>query len=193
MSGVIGLVTQTGVLLAAESCATDGSVTITLGEEKIVKVYSPLGVPIGLAYSGPICVGGALRYDLKIPEEEPFPDVDEYVYKHLRPALRAAIQEERPSDSDMQIIIAVGGNLYNMDPDYAVFKCGLGYHAIGTAKEIGLGALYALDCMEDAIEESAIEKYNELRAAIVVAAMSDLSTYAHGDAVIVNIPRCGDA
>lgn len=96
-------------------------------------------------------------------------DAYRFMITKVMPSLRKCLTDngynfDEPHDKDkdglrFQFLIAVGGELFDVDQDLAVMKSGEGFYAIGSGGSYALGALYAgadaLAAMEVAARVSA--------------------------------------
>lgn len=68
------------------------------------------------------------------------------------------ILDSKPSDKDFElyILLAINGNIFEIDSELSVSRNNVGYYAIGTGGDYALGALYAGATPETAIAIAAI-------------------------------------
>ena len=68
------------------------------------------------------------------------------------------ILDSKPSDKEFElyILIAINGNIFEIDSDLAVSRSIMGYYAVGTGGDYALGALYAGATLEEAAEIAAV-------------------------------------
>lgn len=59
--------------------------------------------------------------------------------------------DDKDSDFELQLIIAVNGQLFEIDSDFAVSRNESGYYGIGSGGDYALGALYSGATPEDAM------------------------------------------
>lgn len=154
MSCVIGLVTEDGVLLGSDSGASDGNIIVSSNQSKLF-VREVLGthgqkIRIGIGAVGSIKAGMVLAHKFSPPDildAKP----DEYVMAELVPVIEKLFRENgvidekcaQHSDGTM-LLVAVLNNLYYVGEDFGVISNSNGYDAIGSARELALGAICAL-------------------------------------------------
>ena len=90
-------------------------------------------------------------------------DLFKFMVNKVAPSLKqlltdAGLLDSKSPDKEFEINIIVGlnGNLFEIDSDFAVSRNSDGYYAIGTGGDIALGALYAGATPEQAADIAAI-------------------------------------
>lgn len=86
-----------------------------------------------------------------------------FIVNKVAPSLKqlvtdAGLLDNKSSDKefDVSIIIALNGNIFEIDSEFAVSRNSDGYYAVGTGGDYALGALYAGVTIEQAAEIAAI-------------------------------------
>lgn len=151
MSCVIGLVTELGVLFGADSAANDGNILIPNRYAKIekreVQIWScgDTTVDFLIGTCGSPQVGSVIRNYLKIPRIINPSEMDRFIEYEFVHELRVAMENADHEKGDDEFLIGVDGKLYFIDTNLGIVRTMRGYDAIGSAREVALGAMYAAE------------------------------------------------
>lgn len=134
MTCVLGLVDGSRMLLAGDSAVGSSS---TCAEPK---VWRRGNVLVGAAGGCRACnVVEALRFPA-YKGGDPY----SFVRDEVAEALAGAFKSNQAPHADMQVLIAVGGALVELDDEFGATQVGRDYAAIGSGSGVALGALHAL-------------------------------------------------
>lgn len=146
MTTIIGMKTETGVLLIADRRAMDGSRCGVLSEPKVFASGAAL-----IGFSGTLRSLQALKSGLNLRDRQPGETPLQYLTGVLVTEIRLALHdrmvtEETPSE----MIVACGGELFVVTSDGSVLAPHRGYDAIGSGQDYALGAMYVIRHLTDA-------------------------------------------
>ena len=90
-------------------------------------------------------------------------NIFQFMVSKVAPSLKqlftdSGLLDSKSSDKDFEInvLVALNGNLFEIDSDFAVSRNSDGYYAVGTGGDYALGALYAGVTPEEAAKVAAI-------------------------------------
>lgn len=142
MTCIAAIESRDRVWLAADTGASSEDGGIDNAHGKIWKHSD--AVAFGVA--GAISSVQQVRYGLRVPRRAAGEDGLRWCITKLVPALKRAMREE-PRDGegqfDFEMIVAVDGRAFLVDPGLAVLPASRGYTAIGSGRDIALGSLFA--------------------------------------------------
>lgn len=141
MSVVVGVEDRDGVYLCADSLISADGESSQMDSPKIFRVG-----PMGIGIVGDVRHIQAVRYhlDVSVPHRGP---LEPWCVRKLVPALKALCQEQSLWDEDekeergLTGLIAVRGQLFTLQPDWACAHLAEGYSAVGTGSACALGSL----------------------------------------------------
>lgn len=129
--------------------ASDTGVTVSDGSKDNASgkiwVHKETGIAFGVA--GNLSLGQAVRYGLRVPKPTSRMSGMEWCVRKLVPAIRRALVEVAQFDEDglieLHMVVAFGGEVYEIDPSLAVTRSPRGYVAIGSGCDIAHGSLFS--------------------------------------------------
>lgn len=104
----------------------------------------PSGIAFGIA--GNVSAAQAVRYGMVVPKLAPKVDGIEWCVRKLVPAIKRALAKSQYDDDgaiSIQILVAVHGCVYEIDPYLAVTRSPRGYSAIGSGSAYAFGSLFS--------------------------------------------------
>jgi hypothetical protein len=147
MTCIVGVEYEGGVVLGADSFAGHEGVKCLTGVSKLLQ----LG-PYGIGYTTSFRMGDLLRYSLEL-----LPPTDDDVHRHLVksvvPAVRDCLKAGGFAETDKGkeeggiFLIAVRGQLFKIQADYAVLSLQHGYASCGAGLDVALGALASTELL----------------------------------------------
>lgn len=145
MTCIVGIETEDGVIMGADSMAADGSWFAHVRTDA-PKVFALREYLFGFTTS--FRMGDLLRYHLTLP-----PPPKSRVHRHMVTAVIPAIREclksggfattANGAEAGGDFLMATRGRLYHVASDYQVGRSAHGYDAAGCGSSIALGALAA--------------------------------------------------
>lgn len=160
MTTIVGVELESGCVIVADSRVTDDS----------GRIYSH-PVMKKIAKRGAILIAGAgevapcdIAQNIWTPPAftaKDKKDVYRYMITKAMPSLRRCLTEngynfdepiDKKGDMRFQFLMAVGGEIFDIDQDLAVMKDSKGYYAIGSGAAYALGALHAGATPEQSVE-----------------------------------------
>jgi ATP-dependent protease HslVU (ClpYQ) peptidase subunit len=158
MSCVIGLVTDQTVILGADTAACDGNVVITNKFKKLFKwqidfsgsdceLIKTIDIGIGVVGSVQTCNTIEFELDFPKPDREDRKHPERYIVTKLVPALRDVLTRSRErcgacaEHNGDEFMIGFMGKLFTLDTELGVVSPSSGYDAIGSGREVALGAM----------------------------------------------------
>jgi hypothetical protein len=148
MSVIVGIETDDGVWLAADSRLSDEHEASCISG-KIFKMDS--GLAFGVV--GTLQHAQLIQYHLEV--EPPYPPDDKetmkWIVTRLVPALRMLCKEhevwewEKKQDRGLLLLMVVHGKLFGLQEDWSVWRALEGYSAVGSGSVVALGSLYTSD------------------------------------------------
>lgn len=142
MTAIVGVQHHGQVILGGDSAVSYGDLSVVCRQPK-VWVAAP-GVLVGVAGDARAC--DVVRYCLQAP---PFDGIDAAAWaaRKLAERFREAVKAAHATDSNCDMLLAVGGTLLLLDSDGGVVRPAGGYAAIGSGGTVAMGALHALSAM----------------------------------------------
>jgi hypothetical protein len=152
MTTIIGIEDEFGAKLAADSLTT---------EERLGRRYKHQTIPKISRNKDFLIAGSGLAFVCDVVQQAwvpPSPSVvdKKNLYKFMvtkvMPSLRKFLHEsgyertpadQRSDDADFNFLVAVNGEIFEIDDDYGVLKSQDGFYAVGSGAPFALGALYA--------------------------------------------------
>jgi ATP-dependent protease HslVU (ClpYQ) peptidase subunit len=163
MTTIIGVQTADGCVIASDSRVAEGGKVYT--HPQMVKAVE----------RGSYIIGGAGDYRaLQVVLHGWSPprvtakakqNLYEFVINKVAPSLKttltdAGIEFNKPSDNDdkfeLQLIVGINGNIFEIDSDFAVAMNDTGLYAIGSGGDYALGALHAGATVLEAMRIAAV-------------------------------------
>jgi len=142
---IVGIETESGVILGADSCAADGWGSHVRAEPKLFRVGAHV-----LGFTTSFRMGDLLRYHLKLPDP-PKRGHHRHLVTQVIPLIRACLKEggfattKDGADVGGDFLIGVHGSLFRVESDYQVGRSAFGYNATGSGGYVALGALAATE------------------------------------------------
>lgn len=108
-------------------------------------IHEPSGVAFGVAGNLSLCQ--AVRYGIRVPKPSPKMSGMEWCVRRLVPAIRRALGDSPQVDEngliEMHMVVAVRGEVYEIDPSLAVTRSPRGYTSIGSGADFAHGSLFS--------------------------------------------------
>ncbi len=171
MTLIVGLRFEGGVLLAGDSCGSDGYNAELRTRPKVFA----LSKRVAVGYTTSFRMGQILEYELKLPTLPASGDELTWAVTKLVPAIRKAFAAggwEQKKDERVTggvFLLAVRERLFCVESDYQVAEVAAGYHACGSGEQYALGALFSNDGYSSARWASATEAEGSARDAMQAA------------------------
>jgi len=167
MTCIIGLETDDGVWIGADSAGTDtsyGAQTIR-ADTKVFKRG-----PVLMGFCGSYRMGQLLRYQLEMTNQpDGMPDY-EYMVRHFIEDARKCLKSggftwvEKNTETGGQFLVAYKDKLYGIEEDFQVGMSTRSYQCIGSGGDYASGAMAALVSDEDLTEAQKIKKALKIAA-----------------------------
>ena len=135
MTIIVGLQTERGVIMGADSMASTDFIARHLS---IPKVFKRFGLVIGCS-GAPYLINLLMYGDLDI--EEPAILTMEWMVRRFVPALREAIKAGDFDFEDSSVMVGRGDKIFTVYVDYSVVCWDTPYAVIGSGSEFALGSL----------------------------------------------------
>jgi ATP-dependent protease HslVU (ClpYQ) peptidase subunit len=138
---VIGMVREGKVWLAGDSAASDGTAQITSIMERKVFLWGAMAVGFAGAFRG----AQVLRYALKPMNAAPEAPMG-WLVRTFIPRLKTAFERHEVVGEDLipDLLVGIGGRLFEVSSDLEVIESRDGVAAIGSGAPYALGALAAI-------------------------------------------------
>ena len=170
MTCIAGIVSKNTVYIGGDSAGVSGD---SIRRRKDVKVFELANGSMVLGFTTSFRMGQLLRYGFKVPLHPEDMDDMEYLCTKFVDAIRKRFKDggwlERKNDMECggTFLLGYRGKLFYVGSDFQVGESVDGYDAVGSGKEIAIGALAALANMDDITPEDKIimsleasEKFN---------------------------------
>lgn len=139
MTTIIGIKTESSVLLIGDRRATDGTRYGVLSEPKVFRVGDAL-----IGYSGTLRSLQALKCGLQLRARQDGESPLQYLTGLLVTEMRLTFHDRMiTDDAPGETIVACGGELYVITTDGSALAPHRGYDAIGSGQDYALGVMYA--------------------------------------------------
>ncbi|WP_347311386.1 hypothetical protein [Defluviimonas sp. SAOS-178_SWC] len=144
MTCVVGLKTKDGILIGADSQATNRHHRHFRSDPKVFRNGSMI-----LGYTTSFRMGQLLEYKLSLPPREVGQDVMRYMCGPFIDAVRHTFKDAGFARNDNGVetggtfLAGFEGELFEIDEDYQVARCVDGYAAVGSGFSYALGVLHA--------------------------------------------------
>ncbi len=156
MTCIVGLETESGVIIGGDSSSSNGYITHSTRLEKVFTIESqPIGEEFLIGYTTSFRMGQLLQYKLKVDRREPREQSAlEYLSVVFVDAVRKCLKEggyakvENNQEEGGQFLIGYGGILYTVHSDFQVNSSMNGYFAIGAGAEYALGSMWSTKKMK---------------------------------------------
>lgn len=183
MTCVVGIRTETGVLLGADSLAATGSAALVRDDPKVFR----MGERLAAGFAGSYRVGQVLQHHVTVADPLVGDSIREWVVTVFVPALRQRLkdtgamrrfkdEQERGAD----LLLAAYGRLLRVNEDFQVVEPAYPFAACGSGEAWALGALYATDGAE-------VEGGARGRLEIALEAAQEFSTDVRGPFSFVEV------
>lgn len=145
MTLIVGIKTKGGVLLAADSLASNGH---TKRERADAKYYA-YNKRVAIGYTTSYRFGQIASWHVSPGKPKRDDDEFEWAVKTYIPALRAALKDHgwlKTKDGQEEggsLLLAVRGRLFSVESDLQISEDDYGYMAVGSGAQVAFGALYA--------------------------------------------------
>ena len=146
MTCIVGLETETGVIIGADSAAASGWDT---SATRLQKVFSVGEILIG--YTDSFRMGQLLQYSLVLDDQQDGQGNLEYLATTFVSAVRKCLADggfqktENDQETGGQFLVGYRGHLYVVESDYQVNSYHDGMAAIGCGKDYAMGSLWNSD------------------------------------------------
>lgn len=146
MTCIIGLETEDGVWIGADSAGTDGYGSQTLRAD--TKVFR--NGPMIFGFCGSFRMGQLLRYQFDVPRHEEGMSDYEYMVKVFIEEARTVLKAggftwvERNTETGGDFLVAYNDKLYEVEEDFQVGMSSRPYVCIGSGGDYASGAMAAL-------------------------------------------------
>jgi ATP-dependent protease HslVU (ClpYQ) peptidase subunit len=144
MTCIVGLIDKNDILIGADSAGVSGyNLSIRTDEKVFIRDHMIIG------FTSSFRMGQLLRYNLNIPEYSHGIDIFEWMVTKFIPAIRECLKSGGYSEIDKNVecggyfLIGFKKRLFEISSDFQVGEVKENYNAMGSGKEIALGALYA--------------------------------------------------
>ncbi len=145
MTCIVGIETETGVILGADSMSADCGTwaATTCVEPKVFRCGAYI-----MGFTTSFRMGDLLRYGLTLPSP-PKTKTHRHMVTVVIPAIRALFKDggfaktSEGSERGGLFLVATLGELYTVHEDYQVKRAAGGYEAVGCGSQLALGALSA--------------------------------------------------
>lgn len=171
MTCIVGLIDGDSVVMGADSGAVSGWCTIV---RKDPKIFLKNDMLIGV--SGTPRMTQLLKYSLDVQEWKPGQSTFECMVSYFSEGARKCFRDGGILETENgiekfggNILIGVDGRLFTIGNDFQVSERVDSYSAIGSAREVALGALYATELAKGMSPEARIS------IALAAAAYHDMS------------------
>lgn len=144
MTCIAGVVDGGRVYVGGDSAGVSGWFSLARSDEKVFK-----NGPFIMGFTTSFRMGQLLRYALVAPERRPDEDVYRFMVTTFVDAVRACLKaggwaaRTNEREDGGTFLVAYAGRLFAIDDDYQVEEVHHGYNAVGTGREIAMGALHA--------------------------------------------------
>jgi 20S proteasome alpha/beta subunit len=162
MTCIVAQKTKTGIVIGAESGATEGVIVHRKADPKIWKVHET----IAIGFSGSLRHANVFQ-EFKfenlvqaVQYDTPSNRLAQIIGQELRPIVDPHTTDKRYG----YCLIAVGKELFRVDSETGVFRLDCSYTALGAGEEVAIGALYVLNRNEPELPDVEMAK-----ARIVIA------------------------
>lgn len=138
MTCIVGLRTDTGVLLAGDSLATDNDAAWPRNDNKVFR----LSKEVAIGFAGSYRSGQILRYHVNLPTLLPEEDEFDWAVKQFIPEVREKFKEYG-YEAGSNFLLAVRGRLLQVY-DEQVAESTFDFDACGIGESVARGTLYVL-------------------------------------------------
>lgn len=185
MTCIVGIVSQNGVLLGADSLASSGSVKEEALTPKLTGIvvsqavddHKSVPIKLGIGYTSSYRMGDLLKYSFDPPDIEKDQDANEYLVKLFIPELIACFDKHHFTKTSSgvkeggEFLVALKNRLFIVQSDFSVLEPSAGYSSVGSGSTVALGALYACNAVNTPVSDA---------MSIVLAAASEFTTSVGG-------------
>jgi hypothetical protein len=163
MTTIIGIEDEFGARLAADSLTTDermGMRYYHYSIPKITEVKDYLIAGSGLAFVCDVAQNRWVPPNPTVAQKKSPHQLYKFMINKVMPSLRKTLIssgyertpiDHRNGEADFTLLIAIAGQIFEIDDDYGVLKTESGIYGIGSGSPFALGALYAGAEWEDAL------------------------------------------
>lgn len=150
MTCIIGLETDDGVWIGADSAGTDGYGGQTIRAD--TKVFR--NGPMVMGFCGSYRMGQLLRYNFVVPSQPDGMGDYEYMVRVFVEAVRKTLKDggftwvEKNTETGGFFLVAYNGSLYSIEDDFQVGMSTRSYVCIGSGEQYAMGAMAALDLID---------------------------------------------
>lgn len=161
MTTIIGIEYQDKVVIAADSLTTD---------EKMGRRYKHKTIPKITKNKDFLIAGSGLAFVCDVAQQAWIPpsptatdkkDLYKFMVTKVMPSLKKTLHtagyertpaDQRGDEADFNFLLAVNGELFEVDDDYGVLKSEDGIYAVGSGAPFALGALHAGADWEESLQ-----------------------------------------
>lgn len=145
MTCVVGYVDHLGIMhMAADSFAADSNYSVTkISTKKIFKKNNML-----IGFCGSFRAPQIIEYSSSFPKQKPNQSDMEYLVNHVVTSIKEEFKSKSyavAADEDFGLLVALNGNLYEIESNMQVIAHEKHYASIGSGFEYATGYLYALE------------------------------------------------
>lgn len=153
MTTVVAIETDDGVEWAWDSQTTQGHRAGVNTREKVFR-----NGKLVFGHAGRVRDGQVIE-QAKLPQPKGIVRVEHWVVTELVPAIQHALEKAGRLETvntqveyDSEFLVAVRGEVYRIGPDFGATRSVSGYNAIGSGSAYALGAMFAWDDLEIALD-----------------------------------------
>jgi len=149
MTCVVGLETEHGVFIGADSASSNGYTSFSSRVEKVFLKNCGARGEFLIGFTTSFRMGQLLRYKLRVDKHpDDMPDM-EYLATIFIDAVRACLKDggfteiDKERESGGRFLVGYRGKIYMVDYDFQVNSNACGFYAIGSGAQFALGSLYS--------------------------------------------------
>lgn len=141
MTCIVGIETDSGVIMGADSCGSDENYHDTYKNPKLFKVGDLL-----IGWAGPYRMGQIVEYHFQEPARSTEWSDFDYIVKGVVVGLMATLVEHGHNieDEPGRLLVGYNGKLYMIDTGFAALSCAENYAAIGAGEMVAKGVMFAM-------------------------------------------------
>jgi len=156
MTCIVGITDGKNIFVGGDSAGVANLDLTVRADQKVFIRTDESGVQWAFGFTTSFRMGQLIQYDLILPKKEKGSrgDLHQFMVKKFIPALRTCLKDGgwQAKDKDREqggtFVVGVLGKLFFIDGDYQVVIPKTSYTAVGSGKNVALGALYALSGSE---------------------------------------------
>lgn len=143
MTCIVGIAEGGKVCIGGDSAGVSGYTVTVRSDPKVFRTGAFL-----VGFTTSYRMGQLLRYAFHAPVQPEGVDTFEYMVTLFVETIRECLKtggyakKELEQETGGSFLVGYAGHLFQIDNDYQVGECAEGYMAVGSGKEIALGALY---------------------------------------------------